>query len=290
MSEAQPTPDSGDSGVKGKPTNAYGVAHECIEDELACGQLELPLLPQVASEVLSSTLDDKSNAVKLASLIERDQMLATHILRIVNSPAFRGSAEIVALKQAIARLGMERIREIALTISLRGSLVSPGPFEDYIEAAWRISLRTALWAKEVARKARKNVEIAYLCGLLHNVGVAVVVNRVRSMHLNDLTNADMDRLVEAWATPAGRVLVEQWHLPEAVSECFIEPDGDDSVDLLQVLTASKHIAIWHLEDELDEDDILMDGAIQYLNFYPNDVDELVELAPSIEELLEDMAR
>ena len=248
------------------------------------------MLPQVASEVLSSTLDDKANALKLASLIERDQGLATHILRIVNSPAFRGSAEIVALKQAIARLGMERIREIALTISLRGSLVSPGPFEELIGDAWSAGLRTALWAKEVARKARKNVEVAYLCGLLHNVGVAVVVNRVRSMHLADLTKEDMQKLVAEMSAPAGRVLVEQWHLPEAVSECFVEPDADDSKDLNQVIAASKQIAEWHAEDDLDEEEILLDDAVQYLNFYPDDVDELVELAPSIEELIKDMVR
>ena len=283
MSEAQSSPQTAKQ-------PAYEYARECIQDELDEGQLELPLLPQVASEVLSSTLDDKANALKLASLIERDQGLATHILRIVNSPAFRGSAEIVALKQAIARLGMERIREIALTISLRGSLVSPGPFEELIEDAWSAGLRTALWAKEVARKARKNVEVAYLCGLLHNVGVAVVVNRVRSMHLADLTKEDMQKLVAEMSAPAGRVLVEQWHLPEAVSECFVEPDADDSKDLNQVIAASKQIAEWHAEDDLDEEEILLDDAVQYLNFYPDDVDELVELAPSIEELIKDMVR
>ena len=283
MSEAQSSPQAAKQ-------PAYEYARECIQDELDEGQLELPLLPQVASEVLSSTLDDKANALKLASLIERDQGLATHILRIVNSPAFRGSAEIVALKQAIARLGMERIREIALTISLRGSLVSPGPFEELIEDAWSAGLRTALWAKEVARKARKNVEVAYLCGLLHNVGVAVVVNRVRSMHLADLTKEDMQKLVAEMSAPAGRVLVEQWHLPEAVSECFVEPDADDSKDLNQVIAASKQIAEWHAEDDLDEEEILLDDAVQYLNFYPDDVDELVELAPSIEELIKDMVR
>ena len=283
MSEAQSSPQSAKQ-------PAYAYARECIQDELDEGQLELPLLPQVASEVLSSTLDDKANALKLASLIERDQGLATHILRIVNSPAFRGSAEIVALKQAIARLGMERIREIALTISLRGSLVSPGPFENLIEEAWSAGLRTALWAKEVARKARKNVEVAYLCGLLHNVGVAVVVNRVRSMHLSDLTEEDMQRLIVEMSSPAGRVLVEQWHLPEAVSECFVEPEADSSRDLVQVIAASKQIALWHAEDDLDEEEILLDDAVQYLNFYPDDVDELVELASSIDELVKDMVR
>ena len=110
------------------------------------------------------------------------------------------------------------------------------------------------------------------------------------MHLADLTTADMHKLVKEMSGPAGRVLVEQWRLPEAVSDCFVEPDGDDSRDLVQMLAASKQIAIWHAEDDLDEEEILLDDAIQYLNFYPDDVDELVALAAAIEELIEDMAR
>lgn len=94
-------------------------------EELAAGELEVPLLPEVATEVLSSTLDDKVTAARLAELIQQDQALAAHLLRVVNAPAFRGSVQIVALQQAIARLGMERIREIALTISLKGTLVTP---------------------------------------------------------------------------------------------------------------------------------------------------------------------
>ena len=59
---------------------------------------------------------------------------------------------------------------------------------------------------------------------------------------------------------------------------------------MQVIAASKQIAIWQAEDDLDEEEILLDDAVQYLNFYPDDVDELVELASSIEELVKDMVR
>ncbi len=90
-----------------------------LGEEFAAGKIELPLLPTVATEVLSSSLDEHSDAARLAGLIQQDQSLATHVIRVVNSPAFRGAIEVVALQQAIARLGMERIREIALSASLK---------------------------------------------------------------------------------------------------------------------------------------------------------------------------
>ena len=68
MSEAQSSPQTAKQ-------PAYEYARECIQDELDEGQLELPLLPQVASEVLSSTLDDKANALKLASLSKETKAL-----------------------------------------------------------------------------------------------------------------------------------------------------------------------------------------------------------------------
>ena len=153
MIDANPTTGAASS----IPPELQPVAEE-IRTDLASGRLKLPVLPNVATEVLSSSLDDSSDAAKLAGLIQQDQSLASHVLRVVNSPAFRGSAEIVALQQAIARLGMVRIREIALTASLKNALSSKGSFQELMDRAWRLGLATGLWAKEVARATRRNVE------------------------------------------------------------------------------------------------------------------------------------
>ena len=66
------------------------------------GGLELPVLPAVAIEVLASSVDEQADAKRLAQLIQQDQSLASHVLRVVNAPVFRGTTEIVALQQAIA--------------------------------------------------------------------------------------------------------------------------------------------------------------------------------------------
>ncbi|MDH4329025.1 MAG: HDOD domain-containing protein [Nitrospira sp.] len=49
------------------------------------GNIELPLLPQVASQVMALTSDPAADAAKLSSLIHQDQALAAHVLRIANS-------------------------------------------------------------------------------------------------------------------------------------------------------------------------------------------------------------
>jgi hypothetical protein len=52
-------------------------------------------MPGVAAEVLSSSLDDHADAARLAELVQQDQALTTHVLQIVNFPAFRSAIEIV---------------------------------------------------------------------------------------------------------------------------------------------------------------------------------------------------
>lgn len=260
--------------------------------ELEQRSLEVPLLPNVASEVLSSTLDDKGNAARLAELIQQDQALASHLLRVVNSPVFRGSAEIVALQQAIARLGMERIREIALTVSLKGTLFNPGPFEHLVADSWMHGLRTGLWAKEVARAARKNVETAYLCGLLHNVGAPLVVNRVSQL-ADDLTEAEVVALVDQFAGPTGLMLVEEWRLPSAVGLCIRYQgnfaEAKNAIDAVAVVDAGSSIARWHQRDELETEAVLQIDAIQHLNFYPDTVEDLLGHAEKISATVESMS-
>lgn len=271
---------------------AFNTVADNFRAELADRSLEVPLLPNVAAEVLSSSLDDQSNAARLADLIQQDQGLASHMLRVVNSPAFRGQTEIVALQQAIARLGMERIRELALTVSLKGTLFKPGPFEYIAGEAWRHGLRTGLWAKEVARSARKNVEIGYLCGLLHNVGAALVVNRVCQLDEN-LTEADVRGLEAEFATEAGLLLVEEWSLPAAVglSIRFLDDleNAKNAKDTTAIVIAASFLAQQQVADALEVENVISEPALQHLNFYPDDVAEILEHAERIQQTVEGMA-
>ena len=268
---------------------------ETIADELRSGKFEVPLLPQVASEVLSSTLDDRANAQRLAELIDKDQNLASHILRVVNSAAFRGSSEIVSLKQAIARLGMERIREIALSISLKSTLFQPGPHDALIQQIWSMGLATALWSKEVARVAKKNVEVAYLCGLLHNVGEPIVVNRAVQLE-PEVDGAAVASLSQCLGQVAGKVLVEEWQLPALVATCMVPENEVGEVDLLPVeldtrlvLKAGKVAAKQFLGDCLGTDELVAQSCFQELNFYPDDIQELLDRQEYIQQTFEGMS-
>ena len=276
-----------------------------IEADLDDADIELPVLPGVAAEVLSLTGDDAASVGRLAQLIKQDQSLASHVLRIANSPAYRGAHEIVALQQAITRLGMGRVAEIALAIALSGTAIDPGPYTAIADDAWNLGLSTGLWAKEVARLARANVEVAYLCGLLHNVGTSLALARLLAnmrsaapdpaAQAADLTDAVVLDILAATTGAAGELIAEHWALPQPV-QYVIERLEEDLIDehLDQTLAVTQ-CALWIARvdarsgfRESSLEDLVVHPAPEFLNLYPDDLAELVAATPQVRAAVEAM--
>jgi HD-like signal output (HDOD) protein len=283
-----------------------------IDADLAAGELELPILPGVAAEVLSVSLDDNSAVGRLAKLIQQDQSLALHLLKVVNSPAYRGANEIVALQQAITRLGMNHIRQIAIAVALGDAVATPSDFQNIADDCWRLALGTGLWCKELARAGRKNVEVAYLCGLLHNIGAPLVLQRLDEHR--DLANGQLDStavlsVLECSEVHAGCLLAAHWALPQSVQEVIaalgnfsaaqaqVEADSEAVLDLVALALTETARTIAHCQiqggmtitgcERLVEK-LAVTPELQYLNLYPADVATVLEAAEDIHTATEAM--
>src|SRR3954471_16867324 len=156
------------------------VLHAAITDE----SVKLPPPPQVVTEVMRLTRGDAANeggdtsTTELAQLIQRDMALAGQVMRVANSAVYARRNPVVTLPQAIAWLGIREVRNIAFAVALKGQVFASAFFRGEVNDLWRESVITALFAQEIARLKRRNVESAYLCGLLHRVGMAVILSRV----------------------------------------------------------------------------------------------------------------
>jgi HD-like signal output (HDOD) protein len=194
---------------------------------MADDSLELPPPPSVAVEVTRLTRADETdegnvtaNAAELAKLIQRDVALAGQVMRVANSALYARRTPVVTLPQAIAWLGMREVRTIAYAVAVQGQVFASTYFRREMTELWRESVITALFAQEVARLKRRNVESAYLCGLLHRVGMAIVLARVGSAALMNRLSPDPHEVMAFAAAHESRVgtqLAHAWSLPPAVS-------------------------------------------------------------------------
>jgi putative nucleotidyltransferase with HDIG domain len=190
-----------------------------IADRVANGKLDIPLLHDVAYQVLSASSSGDTDARRMAELIHRDQALATHVLRIANSAAYLPREPIVSLQQAIARLGLTTLRNIVIAVSVRARVFSFGAFESYARTLWRHSFATALFARETARCANVDGEEAFMAGLLHDVGKPVVLKvtaDLGSQYVDVLGPTLLRQVLEEHHLDVGTRLAESWKLPKTV--------------------------------------------------------------------------
>lgn len=245
--------------------------------------IDLPLLPQVASQVAALTSDPAADAAKLSSLIHQDQALATHVLRIANSPAYMPRSPVASLQHAVAMLGINLLSEIAFTASLKaGAFQVPG-HEDEVKQLWRHSLASGAFAKEVARTRRVNVESAFLCGLLHGIGKPVVLRTAATIAREENITADtplLRTLIDGYHSRVGYLIAEKWGLPKQVVEAIQHyGDYDHASSYRQecMLTCVADRLATHLltPEDMPEETLRDHPVFAELNLYPNDINQLV---------------
>jgi len=255
-------------------------------------QLNLPLLPRVVTEVLRLVNDDNADLRRLSALIETDQSLAGHVLRTANSAAF-GTEPIASLRQAVARLGLSHVAQIALAAALGPRLfVAPG-FETLVARLWRDSLATALWARELVLRGGRDAELSFLCGLLHQIGRPVILREVLEAGRAGmaLDEALLVRLMNRFATPVGIELATHWQLPDPVIATIaalgaLEFHSRYDAVVYSVQAARALAACAHDNRALLADDL---AGLERFGIRPGDLEQLLEKQRQIHAVVETLA-
>jgi putative nucleotidyltransferase with HDIG domain len=262
-----------------------------LEARLAAGSLELPLLPGVAMEVTSVAAKEDVDVRTIADMLKRDPALSAHVLRIVNSPLYSPRAPIVSLQQAVARVGASKIREIALVIACRTGVFKAKGYEREIDEVFKHSIACALFAQEIARHTRNNVEDAFLCGLLHDVGRPVLLQALLTALREARVVADRDAvlgLVSELHEAAGAALAKAWALPDTVVSALAKhhaPKPEHESVPVRIVSLADAFAHKSAEDDLTSDSLLGHPALAALEIYPDVLQKIVQRASVVKDLV-----
>jgi HD-like signal output (HDOD) protein len=184
------------------------------------GELELPLKPTVVTRVLALARDPEARIEELSRLIHNDPSLAAHVIRVSNSPAYASRIRITTLTQALTRIGMRVLVELAITVGISSVFRVPG-YEATAQDIWEHALTTGVFARRLAGLCGEDEELAFLCGLLHSIGRPVVlraaVEAAASLR-RPVSDAELTRLMDGWDQDVGEQLGFHWELPGPVRE------------------------------------------------------------------------
>jgi putative nucleotidyltransferase with HDIG domain len=137
---------------------------------------ELPTLPVVVPKLINLIENDKSNASDLTDIISHDPALTAKILKVANSAYYGFPQKISELEHAVALLGFNMVKSLALSIGVIKSFPE-GKDTEYFshDGLWLHSLTVATIINELAKKhAGKNINRSlFIIGLLHDVGKLV---------------------------------------------------------------------------------------------------------------------
>jgi eukaryotic-like serine/threonine-protein kinase len=196
-----------------------------VLERLKAGRLQLPTLPTSAVRCLEQLREANVSSAQLAETLARDPLLATQVIRRANSVLVAGSARVRSLEVAVGRLGALQLRSTLMELSTRRLFESRNPaIRQAFTELWDHSLGVASIAQQLAvRCAGANSELAYLAGLLHDVGKPVIASllleaerQVSSSPEEWLNAANWLEVVAGCHREVGVATARAWQLPDEV--------------------------------------------------------------------------
>lgn len=187
---------------------------------------EISSLPHVALRVMEIAGDPQSCIVELKSALEADPSLCVRVLRCVNSAAFGLRNEIADLNLAVAYLGFNQIRDLAVTASvsdLFGGSPVIGTYDR--NGLWKHLVAVGVAARMIAmRRKIPGLENAFLAGLLHDVGIILFdqshhesFRKVMLKLTSECALTEVERREVGWDhTLLGYEVGSRWRLPRVV--------------------------------------------------------------------------
>lgn len=186
-------------------------------------------LPSVAAQVVSLASDPQCEIGALARVIMSDNAMSLRFLALANAAAVSHGRETRDLRAALVRLGLRRVRNVALLMGMH-DMIPSGDDRHWLDTSefWKFNLATASCAQGLAwLRGSQHHEDAWLAGILHAIGLAAMAQRAspemaraadmaRTAGL-PLAEAEM-RVFDFHHGEVGGRLLREWHLPSLFAD------------------------------------------------------------------------
>ena len=160
-----------------RTTALHGKLFSEATEKLAAEVGTLPSLPASLIALDAALSNDECSLAQIADIVARDVAMAAKVLQLVNSPFFGLRSEIRDLRQAVAYLGIETLRDFALAGAVFRAFTPSSLLPDgWLESFNAHALAVADASAHLVRTSLAQCE-ASMAGMLHGIGELVVAER-----------------------------------------------------------------------------------------------------------------
>lgn len=190
----------------------------------------LPVLPQIVSQVLKLADDPNASPKTMERLVESDSAITAKILRVANSP-FYGLSGCTSIARAISVLGMNQIRSLIVGIAYQQLLSGKQSSTNFNKIEfWKHSLAAATAAKILGKlKMPMKSEELYGAAMMHDVGL-LVMDRFCPDQLDQAIRYANETGMELWQAEqllfdfthcqVGKILADRWQITGMISDAI----------------------------------------------------------------------
>ncbi len=187
--------------------------------------LKISTIPSVLKKIIAVTEDPYSGVCDLETVIEHDQAIATRVVAVSNAVFYGFPRKINSIHQAILVLGFDMVKGLAISTTIFESVNTRS--KAVLASLWAHSFEVAMASVMIARKSGKvNNEIAFLAGLLHDIGRPILLQVLNKEYLEvcafDRNCIDREREVfGADHAEVGAWFLEKSKLPEECENAIL---------------------------------------------------------------------
>jgi HD-like signal output (HDOD) protein len=280
-------PEQNDQDKKGDSLKAQRFQMlEDIAKELA-GEVVFPTYFDAVLRLRKMLQDPNQSIAGIAAAVSVEPLISAKLLHLANSVAFNPAGQqVVDLKSAITRLGLNAVRTAALSIVMAQLLRAKGmaEFSELTHALWDHSIKTAAAARVIAKTVpRLNPDEAMLAGLIHDLGAFYMLYRATQYEELRHRPDSVKYLIVQWHESIGVSLLDALGLPEEIVNATVDhdhlrPTPSPIRSLSDVIYVANMLAGGHFEWLMqDQPDSPAELAIldEKYGYLMPDIDELV---------------
>lgn len=190
---------------------------------IASNRLVLPGVPEVAQRVRHMAGDPDTSLASIATFAAQDPTFAAHLIKVSNSVALHRGGNVRSLRMAIARLGAQLTAVTATSFCIMQMMAMLPGHVTRLRSLYRHSVEIGERCHNLAGLHPHLVpEDALLAGLVHDIGVPVVLQYLRS---RPKLQSQQEELIRALHADVGAALLRAWHFqPQIVDAVAAHED------------------------------------------------------------------
>ncbi|MCW8109407.1 HDOD domain-containing protein [Alteromonas ponticola] len=211
--------------------------------------LVLPTLPAIALKVRKAADDPDINLNQMADVVGKDPSLSARMIKIANSAYMGRTVKVNSIGQAVTRIGLVQIKNIATALAMEQLFVSKNEVvADFMRREWdrtvlvvANSMAMLQTYTQRTKKREMSLDTMTLAALVHSIGVLPILTEAERHEEVFASPTFLEVAIDKLSGPIGGSITREWSfgqpfvdIAEYWNDLSVIPENITYIDFVRV--------------------------------------------------------